>query len=86
MPESPKTGVMIGGGLKNPALTLALKQSFPQLQKAEEAFAPYQHLNAIGTAFLGARFFAGLPISLPTTTGVADAVSVGEVFDPEPDK
>ena len=84
--ENPKTWILIGGGLKNPALVLAFKQAFPNIQKATECFNFKAHLNVIGTAFLGARHLMNLPISLPTTTGVAEAVSVGEIFDPGHDK
>ena len=86
LPERPKTGIVIGGGLKNPSLFLALKQALPDIQKGVECFPFHEHLNAIGTAFLGARRLMNLPISLPTTTGVAEAISGGEVFDPAPDK
>lgn len=86
LPEKPKSWIIIGGGVKNPSLVLALKQALPNVQKATECFGYQQNLNAIGTAFLGARHLAGLPISLPTTTGVPEALSVGEVFDPEDSK
>ena len=86
LPERPKRGIVIGGGLKNPSLFLALKQALPEIQKGVECFPFHKHLNAIGTAFLGARRLMNLPISLPTTTGVKEAVSGGEIFDPAPDK
>ena len=86
LPENPKMGIVIGGGLKNPSLFLALKQALPEVQKGMDCFPFYEHLNAIGTAFLGARRLMNLPISLPTTTGVKEAVSGGEVFDPALDK
>lgn len=86
LPDRPKTGIIIGGGLKNPSLFLALKQALPDIQKGVECFPFHEHLNAIGTAFLGARRLMNLPISLPTTTGVKEAISDGEVFDPEHDK
>ena len=86
LPERPKMGIVIGGGLKNPSLFLALKQALPNIQKGVESFPFHEHLNAIGTAFLGARRLMNLPISLPTTTGVAEAISDGEIFDPQLDK
>ncbi|MGN0919491.1 MAG: anhydro-N-acetylmuramic acid kinase [Alphaproteobacteria bacterium] len=86
LPSPPLGWILTGGGLKNPSLVLALKQAFPNIQKGSECFAFHEHLNAIGTAFLGARQLMNLPISLPTTTGVVEAVSAGEVFDPAPDK
>ena len=55
LPDRPKMGVVIGGGLKNPSLFLALKQALPDIQKGVECFPFHEHLNAIGTAFLGAR-------------------------------
>ena len=86
LPEEVENWILIGGGLKNPSLVLALKQAFPNVQKGIDCFPFHAHLNAIGTAFLGARHLMNLPISLPTTTGVAEAISGGEVFDPVPDK
>ena len=86
LPEKPKTGIVIGGGIKNPSLFLALKQALPNIQKGVECFPYHEHLNAIGTAFLGARHLMNLPISLPTTTGVKEALSVGEIFNPNTDK
>ncbi|MBO7484414.1 MAG: anhydro-N-acetylmuramic acid kinase [Alphaproteobacteria bacterium] len=85
LPEKAFAWILTGGGLKNPSLTLALRQAF-NIQKASDCFAFHEHLNAIGIAFLGARHLVNLPISLPTTTGVAEAISGGEVFDPAPDK
>lgn len=86
LPEIPETGILIGGGLKNPALVLAFKQAFQNVQKASDCFSFQKHLSAIGSAFLGARRLMNLPISLPTTTGVKEAISAGEVFVPEHDK
>ena len=86
LPEKPKIGIVIGGGLKNPSLFLALKQALPEIQKGMDCFPYHEHLNDIGAAFLGARRLMNLPISLPTTTGVTEAISGGEVFDPEPCK
>lgn len=86
LPEKCENWILIGGGLKNTSLILALKQAFKNVQKGSECFPFCEHLNAIGTAFLGARCLMNLPISLPTTTGVTEAVSGGEVFDPVPDK
>ena len=86
LPDRPKTCIVIGGGIKNPSLFLAIKQALPNIQKGAECFPFHEHLNAIGTAFLGARRLMNLPISLPTTTGVLEAISDGEVFDPELDK
>lgn len=86
LPARPLSWIITGGGLKNTSLILALKQAFPHVQKAGDCFDFHEHLNAIGIAFLGARHLMNLPISLPTTTGVPEALSVGEVFDPELDK
>ncbi len=86
LPEKCENWILIGGGLKNPSLVLALKQTFKNVQKGIDCFPFHDHLNAVGTAFLGARRLMNLPISLPTTTGVTEAVSGGEIFDPAHDK
>ena len=86
LPEKSENWILTGGGLKNPCLVLALKQAFPNVQKATECFPFHDHLGVIGTAFLGARRLMNLPISLPTTTGVKEAISGGEVFEPSLDK
>ena len=86
LPERAKRGIVIGGGLKNPSLFLALKRALPEIQKGIECFPFHENLNAIGTAFLGARRLMNLPISFPTTTGVKEAISGGEIFESQLDK
>ncbi len=61
--------LFIGSERKNVTLMLKLAQEFPHIYKIETDLPFSNHLNAVGYAFLGARFLADLPISLPQTTG-----------------
>ena len=72
LPAAPVRWLVTGGGRRNPALMTAL---------AERLEAPVQPVEAVGWdgdaleaqafAYLALRSPAGLPLSLPETTGVA---------------
>ncbi len=80
LPSAPVRWLVTGGGRRNPALMTAL---------AERLDAPVQPVEAVGWdgdaleaqafAYLALRALAGLPLSLPETTGVARPMPGGIV-------
>ena len=83
LPAKPLQWIFIGGGTYNATLMLQLAQALPRTTTAQKAFALTQALNATGFAFISARYLMNLPISLPTTTGVKEPFSGGELTNPE---
>ena len=81
LPDPPVQWVFTGGGTHNPTLMLLLSQLLPDTKTAKDTFKYPDNLDATGFAFLAARHILNLPISFPSTTGVYEAVSVGEVVD-----
>lgn len=77
--------LFIGSGRKNTTLMLALQRRLKNVYIAEDVLPFCSHLNAVGYSFLGARTVAGLPISLPSTTGTDEAVPCGDIFYPKED-
>lgn len=82
LPQPPAQWIFIGGGTYNPTLMLQLKQKLKNTQSATQALPYTEGLNAMGFAFIGARYLSGLPISFPTTTGVLQPFSGGEITYP----
>ncbi len=80
-----KTDLMLvgGGGILNPTLMRALRAAVAaEVQTLIENPLPDTGINAMGYAFLAARAAAGLPITMPSTTGAAEPVSGGTIHDP----
>ncbi|HWA89928.1 MAG TPA: anhydro-N-acetylmuramic acid kinase [Rhizomicrobium sp.] len=77
-PEAPNTWIVMGGGRLNPKLMdeLRARVNAPVL-KAEDAGWRGDFVEAEAFAYLAARSRKGLPLSLPTTTGVAQPMSGG---------
>ena len=84
LPKRPKRWLLTGGGRKNPELARLI---------AEAVNAPVDPVEAVGWrgddleaeafAFLAVRSLRGLPLSLPTTTGVPEPMT-GGTFHPAP--
>ncbi|MCP1243451.1 anhydro-N-acetylmuramic acid kinase [Acetobacter lambici] len=71
LPEQPREWFICGGGRHNPALMAALAQALPgTIYPAEQLGWSGDALEAECFGFLAVRSLAGLPLSLPTTTGV----------------
>lgn len=79
----PLQWIFIGGGTYNSTLMLQLAQELPNTTTAAKVLPYTQALNAMGFAFIAARYLMKLPISLPTTTGVKEPFSGGELTNPE---
>ncbi|MCF8468594.1 MAG: anhydro-N-acetylmuramic acid kinase, partial [Sneathiella sp.] len=84
LPKRPKRWLLTGGGRKNPELARLI---------AEAVAAPVDPVEAVGWrgddleaeafAFLAVRSLRGLPLSLPTTTGVPEPMT-GGTYHPAP--
>ncbi len=78
LPAEPRLVVVCGGGARNPALIEALARRAPcPVRRAEEFGWDSQAIEAQAFAFLGVRSVKGLPLTFPTTTGVAEPTSGG---------
>jgi anhydro-N-acetylmuramic acid kinase len=78
LPAPPRLIVVCGGGARNPALLQALAQRAPcPVRRAEDFGWDSQAIEAQAFAFLGVRSVKGLPLTFPTTTGVAEPTTGG---------
>ena len=82
LPEVPAQAVICGGGAKNPTLLRFLRN---RLKNMNIATLPENELDveindAYAIAFLAARRIYSLPITFPTTTGIASAMTGGEIY------
>ncbi len=81
LPAAPGRWLVCGGGRHNPVIMAML---------AERLGAPVEPVEAVGWdgdaveaeafAYLAVRALQGLPLSLPSTTGVRDATTGGRLF------
>lgn len=83
LPSPPQQWIFIGGGTYNATLMLQLAQNLPQTTTAKNILPYTEALNAMGFAFIAARYMLSLPISFPTTTGVKEPFAGGEITQPE---
>lgn len=85
-PEPPLRWLVTGGGRHNPVLMqrLAARLDAP-VQPVEAVGWNGDALEAEAFAYLCARSLAGLPLSLPSTTGVPRPMSGGRLFNPPSD-
>jgi anhydro-N-acetylmuramic acid kinase len=78
LPAPPRLIVVCGGGARNPALLRALAERAPcPVRRAEDFGWDSQAIEAQAFAYLGVRSAKGLPLTFPTTTGVAEPTSGG---------
>ena len=82
-PQPPKIRVISGGGAHNPAFMRSLQSlsAAPVITCAEIGFNT-DLIEAECFAWLAARSLRGLPLSLPTTTGVSKPCPGGKVIHP----
>lgn len=83
LPEIPKVLLVCGGGAKNPTILRFLRQRLPDMQVKtidEEGFSG-DALTAQAVAFEAVRRLYFLPISFPTTTGVAEPMVGGSIYE-----
>jgi anhydro-N-acetylmuramic acid kinase len=80
-PVPPLKWLVCGGGRLNPALMEALRRRLgTSVRRVEEVGWNGDALEAQAFAYLAVRSVRGLPLSLPSTTGVARPTSGGRLF------
>lgn len=80
LPEQPKRWIVCGGGRRNPVLMRELRKRLGiSVEPVESVGWRGDFLEAEAFAFLAVRSLYGLPISTPTTTGVAKPMSGGKL-------
>ena len=72
LPAPPRRWLVTGGGRRNPAVMAALEKALGRkVEPVESVGWDGDVLEAQAFAYLAVRSLAGLPLSLPSTTGVA---------------
>jgi anhydro-N-acetylmuramic acid kinase len=83
LPSPPRRWLIAGGGRRNPAIMDALRQVLPvPVEPVESVGWDGDALEAQCFGFLAARVAAGLPTSLPETTGVPRPTTGGAIVRP----
>ncbi|MEM1150275.1 MAG: anhydro-N-acetylmuramic acid kinase [Pseudomonadota bacterium] len=78
LPERPQRIIVCGGGRRNPAFMANLEEALPcPVAFAEDVGWRGDSIEAEAFAYLAVRRLRGLPISWPTTTGVAKPMTGG---------
>jgi len=83
LPELPKKIIICGKGANNPTLIRFIRQRIPNIEVvvSTEDGIPTDTVNAEVNAFLSARTLYLLPITFPSTTGVAEPMIGGEIYE-----
>ena len=83
LPAPPNRWLVCGGGRRNPALMAALRGGLAApVEPVEMAGWPGDALEAQAFGFLAVRSLKGLPLSLPSTTGVDKPTTGGVLHKP----
>ena len=83
LPERPCRWLVTGGGRYNRTLMSWLENRLETVVEAVEAVGWHgDALEAQAFGFLAVRSVRGLPLTLPSTTGVSRPISGGQQFDP----
>ncbi|HEY8191142.1 MAG TPA: anhydro-N-acetylmuramic acid kinase, partial [Alphaproteobacteria bacterium] len=83
LPEKPTAWYVAGGGRHNPVLMQGLKDALGVPVYPVDAYGwDGDALEAQGFAYLAVRSHLKLPLSMPTTTGVKQAVTGGRTWSP----
>ena len=79
-PVPPTRWLVTGGGRHNPAIMKELAKLLPNVKPVEVVGWNGDAMEAEAFAFLAVRSLNNLPLSLPTTTGAAYAVTGGALY------
>jgi anhydro-N-acetylmuramic acid kinase len=81
LPRAPSSWIVAGGGARNRALMHMLGQELSPatVETADAVGWSADALEAQAFAYLAVRVLQGLPITFPTTTGVAQPLTGGVV-------
>lgn len=83
LPRPPAVWIVAGGGARNPTLLAMLAQRLgAEVRTADKVGWSGDALEAHAFGFLAARSLRGLPLTFPTTTGVAAPMTGGVLFRP----
>jgi anhydro-N-acetylmuramic acid kinase len=84
LPRPPASWIVAGGGARNPTLMrmLAAKLAPARVETADAVGWSADALEAQAFAYLAVRTLRGLPITFPSTTGVAKPMVGGTVVSP----
>jgi anhydro-N-acetylmuramic acid kinase len=84
LPRAPKTWIVSGGGARNPTFMrmLAERVAPARIETADDAGWSVDAMEAQAFAYLAVRSLRGLPLTLPTTTGVPQPISGGVLARP----
>ena len=84
LPRAPKIWIVAGGGARNPTLMrmLAERLAPARVETAHDAGWSVDALEAQAFAYLAVRSLRGVPLSLPTTTGVPRPLTGGVLARP----
>jgi anhydro-N-acetylmuramic acid kinase len=81
LPEAPGRWLVCGGGRHNPVIMAGLQRALQVPVDPVEALGwRGDFLEAEAFAFLAVRSLRGLPLSLPTTTGVPEPMKGGTLY------
>ena len=85
LPEVPKCAVICGGGAQNPTLVRFMRNKLKDMNIETALTDIFEHKigDAQAAAFLAARRIYSLPITFPTTTGVAAPITGGVIYEKE---
>ena len=84
LPKTPRSWIVAGGGAHNPTLVRMLRERLAptSVETANAVGWSVDALEAQAFAYLAVRTLKGLPITFPTTTGVAHPTTGGVVAKP----
>ncbi|MFG1226652.1 anhydro-N-acetylmuramic acid kinase [Xanthobacter wiegelii] len=83
LPRPPAVWIVAGGGARNPTLLAMLAQRLgAEVRTADKVGWSGDALEAHAFGYLAARSLRGLPLTFPTTTGVAAPMTGGVLFRP----
>jgi anhydro-N-acetylmuramic acid kinase len=84
LPRAPKTWIVSGGGARNSSLMRMLGERLAptQVESAHDCGWSIDSLEAQAFAYLAVRSLRGMPLSLPTTTGVPRPLTGGVLARP----
>jgi anhydro-N-acetylmuramic acid kinase len=84
LPQPPKRWIICGGGRRNPMLMAELRGRLTgEVISAEDAGWRGDFLEAEAFGYLAVRSVRGLPLSLPSTTGVPHPMPGGRLHKPQ---
>ncbi len=84
LPALPERWLVTGGGRHNPVMMAALRRALDRpVEPVEAAGWSGDAMEAQAFAYLAVRSLYGLPLSLPSTTGVTEPMPGGVLFRPE---